>query len=59
MIRTESTWPFSRLKLAAHHPDLLIEIPRNTCQTYEFYRAREIIAVGRRQAERALREFPG
>ncbi len=49
----------SRLKLAAHHPDLLIEIPRNTCQTYEFYRAREVIAVGRRQAERALREFPG
>ena len=49
----------SRLKLAAHHPDLLIEIPRNTCQTYEFYRAREIIAVGRRQAERALQEFPG
>lgn len=49
----------SRLKLAAHHPDLLIEIPRNACQTYEFYRAAEIIAVGRRQAERALREFPG
>ncbi len=49
----------SRLKLAAHHPDLLIEIPRNTCQTYEFYRARQIIAVGRRQAERALREFAG
>jgi len=49
----------SRLKLAAHHPDLLIEIPRNTCQTYEFYRAAHIIAVGRRQTERALREFPG
>ncbi len=49
----------SRLKLAAHHPDLLIEIPRNACQTYEFYRAAEIIAVGRRQAERALRDFPG
>lgn len=49
----------SRLKLAAHHPDLLIEVPRNTCLTYEFYRAREIIDEGRRQAERALRDFAG
>jgi NTE family protein len=49
----------TRLKLAVNHPDLLIEIPRNTCLTYEFYRAAHIIAMGRRQAERALREFRG
>jgi ABC-type transport system substrate-binding protein len=36
----------------------VIEVPRNTCLTCEFYRARDIIAEGRRQAERALREFP-
>ena len=47
----------SRLKLAAHNPDLVIEIPRNTCQTYEYYRAAQIIKIGRRQAERALQDF--
>lgn len=47
----------SRLKLAAHNPDLVIEIPRNTCLTYEYYRAAQIIEVGRRQAERALKDF--
>ena len=49
----------SRLKLAAHHPDLLIEVPRNVCLTYEFYRASRIIKEGRRQAERALEDFGG
>ena len=47
----------SRHKLAAHQPDLLIEIPRNVCQTYEYYRGEEIIAIGRRQASRAMDLF--
>jgi NTE family protein len=44
----------SRMKLAAYRPDLLIEIPRNVCLTYEYYRAREVIDAGREQTERAL-----
>ena len=33
---------------------MLIPIPRNVCQTFEFYRAAEVIAVGRKQAEQTL-----
>jgi len=32
--------------LAAYPPDLLIEIPINTCGAHEFYCAREVIAAG-------------
>ncbi|MDF3983445.1 patatin-like phospholipase family protein [Luteibacter sp. PPL201] len=44
----------SRLRLAAYQPDLLIELPRNVSTVYEFYRARELIALGREKTEEAL-----
>ena len=44
----------SRLRLAAYEPDLLIRLPRNVANVYEFYRARELIEQGRQQARTAL-----
>lgn len=44
----------SRLRLAAYEPDLLIRMPRNVATVYEFYRARELIELGRQQARQAL-----
>lgn len=37
----------TRLKLAAYTPDVTIEIPRNACGFFEFWRAEELIALGR------------
>ncbi|QWT19607.1 patatin-like phospholipase family protein [Bacillus sp. NP157] len=44
----------SRLRLAAYQPDLLIEMPRNVSAVYEFYRARELIELGRVRTEEML-----
>jgi NTE family protein len=44
----------ARLKLAAHTPDVTIEIPRNACGYHEFWRAQELIALGRERAAQAL-----
>jgi NTE family protein len=44
----------SRLRLAAYEPDLLIRMPRNVATVYEFYRATELIEMGRQQARQAL-----
>jgi len=44
----------SRLKLAAYSPDVIIEIPKNACGPFEFYRAAEMIALGRHHAQQAL-----
>ncbi len=44
----------AHLRLAAYRPDLVIEVPRNACAAYEFYRAGEMIALGRERTERAL-----
>lgn len=44
----------ARHKLAAHPPDLLIEVPRAACRSLDFHRAAEVIDVGRSLASRAL-----
>jgi len=47
----------ARQKLAAHPPDVTIEIPRNACGILEFDRAEEMIELGYRQAEEALNRY--
>jgi NTE family protein len=44
----------ARHTLAAYPPDLLIEVPRNTCRTLEFHRAAEVIEIGQELAASAL-----
>ncbi len=44
----------ARLKLAAHAPDVTVEIPRDACGYHEFWRAQELITLGRERAARAL-----
>lgn len=44
----------ARVQLAMDPPELVIRIPRDACQFYEFWRAAELIELGRREAEQAL-----
>lgn len=43
-----------RHTMAAHPPDLLIEVPRSTCRSLEFHRADEVIEIGQELAAAAL-----
>lgn len=43
-----------RLKTAAYSPDIVIDIPREICSFYEFYRGRELIEFGRTRAAEVL-----
>jgi NTE family protein len=47
----------ARLRLAAYAPDLLIQLPRNISMAYEFYRARELIELGRERARQVLADW--
>ena len=44
----------ARHKLAVYPPDIVIEIPRNACQTLEFDRADEMIALGYSKTQESL-----
>jgi NTE family protein len=47
----------ARHTLAAYPPDVLIEVPRTVCRSLEFYRAAEVIDVGRELATTVLDEL--
>lgn len=44
----------TKQSIATEHPDVLIEIPRNLCSTFEFHRSKELVAFGRERAAEAL-----
>lgn len=50
----------AKYKVAGYPPDVLIEVPKTVCGTYEFHRARDLIRLGRHLADEALdRRMPG
>ncbi len=44
----------AQLAIESGKPDILIETSRDTCGTYDFYKAREVIEVGRLAAQKVL-----
>ena len=44
----------ARVQIALDPPELVIRIPRDACQFYEFWRVKELIAIGRIEADKAL-----
>ncbi len=47
----------TRYELAAHQPDIIINIPKNLCGFYEFHKAAKIIDYGYDIAKKELREY--
>lgn len=44
----------AKYKIAGYPPDILIEMPRNACSSYEFHRAKELIELGQQLAKHKL-----
>lgn len=47
----------SQYKIAGYPPDLLVKIPKDCVEMYEFYRAQELVDIGRYIAKDALDAF--
>ncbi len=44
----------TNIKLATYSPDVVIEIPRETCKAHEFYRAHELVEIGYERAAEGM-----
>ncbi len=44
-------------KLAGYPPDLLVNIPKNACRSYDYHKAPELIQLGRERMSAALDRF--
>ncbi len=47
----------SKLTLELNPPDLLIEISRQSCGTFDFYKASEVIELGKKVTKESLKNF--
>ncbi len=48
----------TQYRLGGYPPDMVIEIPRNVCETFDFHRAQDVIEAGRTAAAKALQREP-
>jgi len=46
-----------RYEIAAHEPDLVIEIPKNICDFYDFHKSEMLIAFGKKRALEVLEKI--
>jgi len=44
----------TRYKMAGYQPDVVIEIPGNCCDFYDFHKAYEMIEIGKKVAKETL-----
>ena len=47
----------SELQMEINNPDIIVNINRNCSSTFEFYRAKELIEIGRNAAKYALDQY--
>ena len=47
----------TELMTEKYPPDIMMDIPRDACSTFDFHRGRELIALGRSAFSRALDAF--
>lgn len=47
----------TQMILEKYTPDILINISRDSCNTYDFYKAEELVEIGRHAAIKNLKEF--
>ena len=55
----ESTYSFTQdrlteLTIEHYKPDILIQIPRETCDTFEFYKSKSLVEIGVKAYQRAI-----
>jgi NTE family protein len=47
----------AQMTLEKYHPEILIEVSRNSCGTFDFYKAEELLEIGRHSAIESLKEY--
>jgi len=51
------TYHNAQMLLEKYNPDILINISRDSCSTYDFYKAEELVEIGRHAAIKSLKKY--
>jgi NTE family protein len=47
----------SKMTIEKYPPDILVNISRCSCGTFDFYKAEELVEIGRHAAIKSLKEY--
>lgn len=51
------TYQLAQLLMEKHSPDILVNVSRNSCGTFDFYKAEELVEIGRLAAIKSLEKY--
>jgi NTE family protein len=51
------TYHITQMSLEKYSPDILVNISRHCCGTFDFYRAEELVEIGRNAAVKSLADY--
>ena len=51
------TYQLAIVSIEKHPPDILIPVSHNSCGTFDFYKAEELVEIGRHAAIKSLKEY--
>ncbi len=51
------THQISKMTMEKYPPDILINVSRQTCGVFDFYRAEELVEIGRHATEKSVKEY--
>ncbi|MBA7543069.1 putative NTE family protein [subsurface metagenome] len=51
------TYQISKMSIEKHSRDILINISRHSCGTFDFYKAEELVEIGRHAAIKSIKEY--
>jgi len=51
------TYRLAQMNLENHNPDILIEVSRDSCGTYDFFKAKELIEMGRYATKKSIENY--
>ena len=51
------TYQISTMTIEKYSPDILIQISRESCDIFDFYKAEELVEIGRHAAKKSIEEY--
>ena len=51
------TYQIVKMTIEKYPPDILINVSRESCGTFDFYKAEELVEIGRHAAIQSLKEY--
>ncbi len=51
------TYQISKMTIEKYSPDIVIKVSKKSCDIFDFYKAEELVEIGRHAAKKSIEEY--